>query len=273
MMRLMYLLSGFFLCPVLFAQVSHTGSDISYITAGAYSVHFKDAFSFVSNPASLGIISRFQSGILSERKWMLKELDKTGLAACMPWGKGGLGIMLQQSGDMDYNERSLQLAYGKNAGRFQIGTGFLLLNNHAAGYRSVAYGSARVGICFNISEKLTTGWDLELPVFGTAGKVNQERGPLGFSMGFGYEWTPELFISFQVEKDAGLPVNITAYTEYRYNEQFFFAFGINGVAGAVYFKSGWKKNRFSVQLYTLFEPVLGFSPGIALFWSGKDRTR
>ena len=57
------------------------------------------------------------------------------------------------------------------------------------------------------------------------------------------------------------PSDIIAYTEYDYAEQFSFAFGINGLAGAVYFKSGWKKNRLSIQIYTSFEPVLGFSPG------------
>ncbi|HEY2349600.1 MAG TPA: hypothetical protein VGH64_11305 [Puia sp.] len=243
------------------------------MTAGAYSIHFKDAFSFVSNAASLGTISGFQSGIVSERKWMLNELAQTGLAVCLPWGDAGLGVLLQQSGDADYNERGLQIAYGKNAGRLQIGTGFSYLIDQAAGYSSAGFGSARAGICFKVSEKLTAGWDLELPVFGIAGKINPERGPQAFSMGFGYEWTPDLFISFEVEKNAGLPVDITAYIEYRYGEQFFFAFGIDGLASAIYFKSGWKKNRFCFQIYTLFEPVLGFSPGIAIFWSGKNRKR
>jgi hypothetical protein len=273
MMQVMCLIYGLMVCLSLRAQVSHIQAENSYITAGAYSIHFRDAFSFVSNPASLGTISCFQSGILIERKWMLKELDQTAMAVCLPWGNGGLGVALHQSGDGDYNERGLQLAYGKNAGRLQIGSGFSYLINQAAGYRAVGFGSARAGICFNVSEKLVAGWELELPVFGIAGKINPERGPQVFSMGFGYEWRPDLFLSFQVEKAAGVPVHITAYIEYRYGEQFFFAFGINGLAGAVYFKSGWEKNRFCVQLYTLFEPVLGFSPGIAIFWSGKNRKR
>ncbi|HEY2649794.1 MAG TPA: hypothetical protein VGI38_11410 [Puia sp.] len=264
---------GLMICLSLRGQVAHIQAENSYVTAGAYSIHFKDAFSFVSNPASLGTISCFQSGIVSERKWMLNELAQTGLAVCLPWGNAGLGILLQQSGDADYNEQGLQIAYGKNAGRLQIGTGFSYLINHAAGYSSVGFGSARVGISFRVSENLTAGWDLELPVFGIAGKINPERGPQAFSMGFGYEWTPDLFLSCKVEKDAGLPVDITAYIEYRYGEQFFFAFGIEGLASAIYFKSGWKKNRFCFQIYTMFESVLGFSPGIAIFWSGKNRKR
>ncbi|MEJ0080440.1 MAG: hypothetical protein WDM78_05675 [Puia sp.] len=32
-----------------------------------------------------------------------------------------------------------------------------------------------------------------------------------------------------------------------------------------------RKNRLCIQIYTLFEPVLGFSPGIAILWEGKNR--
>jgi len=270
-MRLIRLIYVLFICLNAHGQLSHVQSANSYITAGAYSHHFRDAFSFVFNPACLGEMQNFQSGILTERKWMLKELENTEMTSCIPMGNGGLGITLQHSGDAGYNEQCLALASGIKAGRLQIGTGFAYLRNQAAGYRAISFGSARVGICFHASEKLTAGWTLGLPVFGIAGKTNPERGPQFFSMGFGYEYRPDLFMSIQVEKDAGLPVNITAYTEYRYGEQFSFAFGINSLAGSLYFKSGWKKNRLCIQVYTLFEPVLGFSPGIAILWDGKNR--
>lgn len=271
MMRWVRLICVLFIYLNVHGQLSHVQSENSYITAGAYSHHFRNAFSFVFNPASLGEMQNFQSGILTERKWMLKELTNTEMTSCFPVGNGGLGIALQHSGDADYNEQGLTLAYGIKAGRLQTGAGFAYLFDQAAGYRAIRFGSARVGICFHVSDKLTAGWGLGLPVFGIAGKTNPERGPQFFNMGFGYEYRPDLFMSVQFEKDAGLPASIIAYTEYEYGEQFSFAFGINGLAGAVYFKSGWKKNRLSIQIYTLFEPVLGFSPGIALLWEGKNK--
>jgi hypothetical protein len=271
MIRLIRLICVLFICMNVHGQISHVQSENSYITAGAYSHHFSNAFSFVSNPACLGEMQNFQSGILSERKWMLKELENTEMTFCYPMGNGGLGIALQHSGDAGYNEQCLELAYGIKTGRLQVGTEFAYLLDHAAGYRAISFGSARVGICFHVSDKLTAGWALGLPVFGVAGKTNPEKGPQFFNMGFGYECRPDLFMSIQVEKYAGLPVNITAYIEYCYGEQFCFAFGVTGLTGAVYFKSGWKKNRLSIQIYTLFEPVLGFSPGIAILWEGKSR--
>jgi len=270
-MRLIGLICVLIICLHAHGQISHVQSENTYIAAGAYSHHFRDAFSSASNPACLGEIQNFQSGILTERKWMLKELENTYLTSCFPLGNGGLGIALQHSGDAGYNEQGLELAYGIKAGRLQIGTGFAWLLDQAAGYPAISFGSARLGICFHVSDKLTSGWVLGLPVFGIAGKTNPERGPQFFNMGFGYEFRPDLFMSIEIEKDAGLPAIITAYTEYRYGEQFSFAFGINCLAGAIYFKSGWKKNRLCIQTYILFEPVLGFSPGIALLWEGKNR--
>ena len=95
-------------------------------------------------------MQNFQSGILTERKWMLKELENTEMTSCFPMGNGGLGIALQHSGDAGYREQGLGLAYGIKAGRLQIGTGFEYLMDQAAGYRAIGFGSARAGICFHV---------------------------------------------------------------------------------------------------------------------------
>jgi hypothetical protein len=269
MIRLFRWTYALFICSNVHAQLSHVQSENAYITAAAYSNHFRDAFSFLSNPACLGATPGFQSGILAERKWMLRELDHSEMSVNVPFGNGGMGIAFQQSGDGDYHEQGLVLAYGISTGRLQIGTGFSYLRDQAAGYPAVGFGGARAGISYQVSEKLKAGWELGLPVFGIAGKTNPEKGPQFFNMGFGYEWTPDLFISLQLEKYAGSPAGITGYIEYRYGDQFFFAFGINGHAAAPYFKSGWRKNRLCIELYTLFEPVLGFTPGIAILWESK----
>lgn len=271
MIRLMKWIAGLFFYLSAGGQPSHIQSENAYITSGAYSIHFTDAFSFVSNPACLGGVYCFQTGLLAERKWMLKELDNYELAANFMLGNGGIGISLQQSGDVDFSEQALDLAYGKKLGRLELGIRFGYLQDKAAGYASIGFGSSGIGICFHASEKLTAGWEIGLPAFGRAGKTNTERAPQFFNMGFGYELRPDLFLAFKVEKTAGLPVNTVSYIEYRYSEQFFFSFGINSLAGAPYFKSGWKKNRLCIQLYTSFEPVLGFSPGLALLWQSKNK--
>jgi hypothetical protein len=265
-----------YLCGLLFflkgmGQPVHVPAENAYIKSGAYSIHFTDAFSFTSNPACLGSTQVFSCGILAERKWMLKELDNYESAVCCPMGNGGLGVSLQHNGDADFSEQVLELAYGKNLGRLDMGIRFDYLRDQATGYPGTGFGSAGIGIRFHVSEKCITGWELCLPVFGRAGKTNPERAPQFFRMGFGYEWRVDLFLAIQLVKAPGLPVNTIGSLEYRYGEDFFFSFGISSLAGAPYFKSGWKKNQLCIQLYTEYAPVLGFSPGLLLLWGGKNK--
>jgi hypothetical protein len=270
MMRVMKFLGGLFFCLEGMGQPVHEPAENAYIKAGAYSIHFTDAFSFTSNPACLGTIKVFSCGILAERKWMLKELDNYQSTVCAPIGNGGIGISLQHSGDGDYSEQALELAYGKNLGRLEMGMRFGYLRDQAAGYPGTGFGSTGIGIRYHVSDKCITGWELGLPVFGRAGNTNPERAPQFFRMGFGYEWGTDLFLALQLVKFPGLPVNTVGSLEYRYGDALFFSFGLSSLAGAIYFKSGWKKNRLCIQLYTEYVPVLGFSPGLLLLWRGKN---
>jgi hypothetical protein len=273
MMRWLKWISGLFFCLHASGQLYHLESESGYITGGAYSKHFIDAFSFASNPACLGNAMVFQSGLLTERKWMLKELDLQELALSIPLGNGGLGLSLGYSGEADYNEQAMNLAYGKKLGKLQIGVRFNYINIKAAFYQATGFGSSGIGICYQVTDKLLAGWELELPLFGQAGKLNPEKGPQFFKMGFGYESRPDLFISFQVDKKSNLPLNVIGNIEYRYEEQFLFAFGISSLSASPYFKSGWKKNGFSIEIFVSYEQVLGFSPGIALLWESKNKKR
>ena len=139
-----------FLCGLIISlngmgQTYHEQTGNAYITAGAYSTHFINAFSFESNPASLGSTEGFFCGILAERKWMLNELNNYALAVSGNLGRGGLGILFQQSGDIDFNEQSFELAYGKNLGKVEMGIRFNYLQDKASGYQRCWFWSRRIG--------------------------------------------------------------------------------------------------------------------------------
>jgi hypothetical protein len=255
------------------AQPYHMQLQNAYNTSGAYSTHFMDAFSFSDNPACLATEKNMSFGLLSERKWMLEELDNYEMAASCAAGNGGLGMAVQYSGDMDFNEQVLQLAYGKNLGRIQLGIQFAYQEDRTAAYPTVGFGSARIGTCFHVSEKLITGWVIGLSAGGATGGTNPERDAGFFEMGFGYEMRPDLFLAMQITKTSGQPVNITGSLEYRYGEQFFFSIGLKSDLSTPYFKSGWKKNQLCIQLYTEYQTALGFSPGLVFLLEGKNKKK
>jgi hypothetical protein len=273
MMRVPVFLGGLFFWLNGLGQPAHISEDNISLTAGSYSLHFTDAFSFTNNPACLGSFPVFSAGLATERKWMMKELDNTQLACSFQAGNGGAGIALMYSGDADYNEQSVELAYGKNLGRTEMGLCFGYLHDQTSGYPAIGYGSVGVAIRIHVSEKWITGWEMSLPVFGKAGKTDVERGSQIFRMGFGYESGTDLFLSMQVEKTSGLPINLVPGIAYRYNDQLFFSFGIITMSGSPSFKAGWKKNRLCIQWCISYQPVLGFSPGLVLLWEGKNQKR
>ena len=197
---------------------------------------------------------------------MLVELQTDGMALSFIMGTGGLSIALQLSGDMDYSEQVLELAFGKNLGRLELGIRFGYLLDLAAGYRYTGFGSTGIAIRFHVNEKMITGWELGLALFGKAGNVNPERGTQFFRLGFGYETNASLFMAIEVEKISGLSMNVIPSIEYRYGEHFFFSIGINSNTASPNFKTGWKKNQVFIQLFTVYEPVLGISPGLRLLW-------
>jgi hypothetical protein len=271
MKRVVQIICGLLVCLKGMGQIYHGKVFFGYSTSGAYSRQFTDAFSFTANPACLGNIDHLFFGTLAENKWMLESLNSYALAASFPLGGGGVGIALQQSGDADFSEQGLEMAYGKNLGKLDIGICFDYLRDRAATYGSVHFISCSFGMRFRVNEKLYTGWELGLPFSGLAGKTNTEKAPQFFRMGFGYAWLDDLSLSLQIEKQSGQPVDFSGWLDYRYGDHFIFSFGISPVAGSAYFKTGWKKNRLCIQTDLIYEPVLGFSPGLVLLWEAKNK--
>jgi hypothetical protein len=264
-------ISGLFFCLETIGQPSHLQEQNGYISGGAYSTHFMDAFSFSSNPACIAGMKNFSVGVLTERKWMMKELNAYEFSASGNLGNGGFGIALQRTGDPVYNEQSLDLAYGKNLGRTELGIRFGFLWDQTSGYGNTGFVSCGVGMRMHITDELITGWELDLPVFGNVGKINPEKGAQLLRMGFGYEPAQYLFLAIQIEKASDRSTNLSASVEYRYGEQFFFSIGVNSAQASLFVKSGWKKNQLCIQVYTMYETVLGFSPGLVLLWQSKNR--
>jgi hypothetical protein len=264
-------ITGLFFCLETIGQPSHLPEQNGYISGSAYSAHFMDALSFSANPACTAGMKNFSAGVLMEKKWMLKELNAYKISASGNLGNGGFGIAIQRSGDAVYSEQSLDLAYGKNLGQTELGIRFIYLWDQTSGYGNIGFGSFGIGMRVHVTDKLITGWELDLPVFGRVGKINPERGAQLFRMGLGYEPERDIFLAIQVEKISDRSSNLSGSVEYRYGEQFFFSFGINSTPASLFFKSGWKKNQLCIQVYTVYENVLGFSPGLVFLWQGKNR--
>lgn len=262
-------------CTLIFylngvGQVYHQLPSYGLHTTGAYSLRYTNAFSFSDNPACLGTVNHWLFGALTANYWLLEGLNHYAFAASFPMAGSGAGMIFQQSGDELFKEQGLEGAYGKHLGKTDIGMVFDYLRDQAAGYGSVQFFSAGLGLRYRVTEKLLAGWAFGLPFSGNSGKPNSEKSPQYFRMGFGYQVENDLLLSLQIEKQSGQPADFFGNIEYRYGDHFIFSAGIHGATGSLIFKSGWKKNHLCIQLCVVYEPVLGISPGLMLLGEAKN---
>lgn len=254
------------------SQVFHSPVKSAYLTGGANSTHFTDALSFTGNPAVLGGEKILRIAISNERRWMLKELAYFQMACSFAAGRGGIGFQFHYTGNSDYNETAMAMSYGKDLGRIALGVQFRYDVYHVAGYGNMKVASAMPGLQFHLSQKTYAGIAFNISFFGSAGNQAAEKGSGVYRMGFGYEASSLVFLSLQLEKEAGIPINIIGCLDYRLNDQFFAAVGLSSISASPYIKAGWKKNNLTIEIFTAYQVTLGFTPGLVLLWETKNKS-
>jgi hypothetical protein len=265
------IVAGICLTTEIEGQVFHLPVKSVYPTGGAYSKRFTDGFSFTGNPAVLGSARQFSMALSTERRWLLKELDLTRMAISCSAGRGGAGLEFQYTGDLAYHEAALALAYGKNLGPIVLGLRFGLDEEQAAGYSRYGSGSAGWGLIFHPLEKLSVGWLLNVAVFATDNGRGTEKTGERYEMGLGYEISDKVFLGVRFQKEAGSLMDISGYLDYCWSQQLYASLGMETSTASPFFKAGWRKNRMTIGLFTAYHPALGFTPGLLLFWEGKNK--
>src|SRR5687768_2186571 len=75
-----------------------------------------------SNVAMLARTTRFSAGVVSERRFLLKDLGLHQLSVALPVTSGGLGGLLSYFGNAAYQEVGMAAAYGRRLGeRLDVG--------------------------------------------------------------------------------------------------------------------------------------------------------
>ncbi len=253
------------------AQVFHESMNSVYLTGGAYSQHFTDAFSFTANPSVLGLDRNMLLAVSTEDRWMLKELAYYQGAFSLPAGKGGLGMYFHFSGDPDYSESGISIGYGKDLGKISLGIQCAFDQEHVSYYGSRSYGSAGFGMLVHLNEKVLAGLTIGNTFLDKTAGSNPERGSGDFTMGFGYEISPEVFVSLQLRKSWDLPLEAIVSLDYRFAASFFATLGIASGSSSPYVKAGWEKGLLSVAVFTAYEIALGFTPGLVILWELKKK--
>ena len=246
-----------------------------YTGLGAYSHHFTQSFSFLSNQGALGNLPKTSAGIYAEQKYGLKELAMYMATAAVPVNKGGIGIAMQYSGFAVFNESQLSLAYGKNLGHVNLGIQCNYNMVHIAGYGNDAAIGIEIGSQWQITQRIIAGIHIVNPPVGEGKFRNSASEKLAslYQLGAGYEVSPQLFMSAEMSKEEDKPVNVQAGLQYNaVPDRLFVQLGIATATASPYACMGWQWKNCRADITMRYHPQLGITPGLLLMFYGKQNT-
>lgn len=234
---------------------------------GAYSQEHTDIFSFTSNQAALAEVKGGGIAVGGERRYLLEELASYRLALALPSAVGNFGLQGVSRGFSDYRESRFGLAYARQLGKkASLGIQFNYNSLQIAGYGSAKAVSAEAGFLLHLSSKLHTGIHLDNP----GGKYSGSKAlklPSVYTMGWGYDFSAQLFLSGEIVKEENQPVDARIGMQYVIVPALLVRVIVQTASASGWFSAGITRSRCRFDVYTGYHPQLGLSAGILLFYS------
>jgi hypothetical protein len=250
------------------AQIIRTPVGAVYTSVHTYSSQFKDAFSFRGNAASLAGIKKVSAGVFSERRFMLQDLSNYSLSAALPTASGNFGFRADYSGGQLYNEMTIGLAYGRKLGdKIDVGVQFHYFSLKASSYGAAAAFTFDAGAIFHLTEEVQTGVHVYNPIGMKTGKGGEEKLPSIYSVGIGYDASPQLFIGAEAQKTEDQPLTINAGFHYLFAEKLIARGGISSATSVYYLGFGVQLKSLRVDATASFHPYLGVTPGLLFIYA------
>lgn len=222
-----------------------------------------EPFSGQANPAAVCRINS-SMGILTEQKFLLRELSFAGLSIVLSNKNSGAGLYFNHSGDFLNFQSSGGLLLARSLGKVALGIGIARHQWKTAGYGDqVAYAGA-AGCLFELSPKCVMGLAAS-PVmvshFSQQGLIPVARK---FGWGIGYEIAEEVFVSFMLEKTEGRETCWKGLIQYKPIRSCQLQGGFDSGRHMPWFAAGWNFSFGSICFFITAHPVLGSTPGMQL---------
>lgn len=255
------------------AQITRSTVSSRYISNGAYSNNFSDAFAGTVNQANLANVQQIQAGVFAERRFQLDALSFYQASFVMPSKWGGFGLHLNYGGGSNYNNTQMGLAFGRKLGKtVNLGAQINYNNIRVPVYGSSSAVNFEIGSTWQITQQLVTGIHLYNPVGGKFRKGSSEKLPAIYKLGLGYTINNRVVLTTELVKEEAAPVTINAGIQYQWNDQFFGRAGVVTAYNQYYIGAGWQWKQLRIDVVGSFHNQLGFTPGLLFLFKARDKT-
>ncbi|HEX2608165.1 MAG TPA: hypothetical protein VHK91_12330 [Flavisolibacter sp.] len=235
----------------------------------SYSRRQVSALAFWGNAAGLAGQAGWSAGLISERRFLLKELSRTYLSLAGPLGKGQLALAGSYGGAPDYHTGSFGLGYALALGEVvRAAVQFQYVNQHISGSESPSAVTAGAGLQFQLTDKVQAG----LAVHNIRSReTGPETLPLPFTYeaGWGADISEQLYLGAFLQKAAGEPVSVHVGADYRLLPEVGLVLGISSASDSYYFGGHYQFKTFRLQLAASVHPKLGITPALTLIYQRK----
>ncbi|NTS43075.1 hypothetical protein HRG84_19475 [Flavisolibacter sp. BT320] len=270
MLRCCYLYAFLSLLTAADAQTLRTSVSATYVRLTGYSHQFRDAFSSCGNLGALGTTQPFSAGMYTEKRFLLNALTTLQASVVLPTTSGNFAWKGDYAGSAAYNESSAGIAYGRELGsNLAVGVQFNYFSLKAAGYGKASTVGFDAAVLLRLSSQLSAGLQASNPVGVSWGKNKGEKLPAVYTLGLGYDVSPQVFLAAEAEKTEDVPVSINAGIHYVLAEKLVARAGVRSATGLYYLGFGFQMNRFRVDVTVSVHPYLGTTPGLLLLYAEK----
>lgn len=198
----------------------------------------------------------------------MEELSSYSIAVALPTSSGNFGLKADYFGEQLFHESSIGLVYGRNLGpRAAVGVGFNYISLNAEGYGSAAMVTFDAGAIFQLTDQLQTGIHIYNPVGMKFGKSGDEKLPGVYSVGLGYDVSPQLYIGTEIVKTEDQALSINGGIHYAFADKLIARGGISSATSDFYLGFGVLVKSFRIDVTASFHPYLGTTPGLLFLYS------
>lgn len=267
------LLLLFFTTSVFAGNDKHT-VGARQAAMGNTSVTFTDVFSVFYNQAGLAGISTVTAGVYAENRFLLKDLSMFGAAVALPTKSGTFGLGLTYFGNNLYNDRLLNLAYGRKLFKtLSVGVELDYIAVSIADYGTAHAFTFGLGVQYAVIPQLLVGAQVHNPLRRQFTDFEADRLPSVISTGFAYLPSKKVTICAEAEKNIDKPLMMKAGIEYNIIEKLSLRAGISTEPVQSSFGIGLNLGAIRIDIANSFHPTLGYSPHFGFIYTGKNKKK
>jgi hypothetical protein len=272
--RIIGLVIGLFCLFFGKAQTTLQPMGARYLTLGAYTQNGLDVYAAQANAASLAGLKQSGVSTYAERRFGLDNMNLYTFSGAIVTGSGTFGLQGAYFGFAESNQTQMTLAYGRKISKtIEVGGSFHYHNISQSGiYGNSTAITGSASLRMKLSDKITAGLNLFNPVRATWSKTTDERLPVRYTVGLGYDASDKFLITTELEKEEGQNLNVNLGFQYSILPQLFFRGGIATQTSNYFGGIGLNLKDFRIDIATSYHPQLGLTPGVLLLLNlGKQK--